>query len=158
MRPSCRFAMAVHVLALLGYTQEEWVSSAFLAASVNTNPVVIRRLLLNLRRAGLIDTCKGAGAGSRLSRPAGRINLAEICRAVEETEPFGAPSRRPSSVCPVGRSIGKVLNSVFASARQALECDLERVTVADVIASIGGTKAQRLSGGRCRRAAGRGGV
>lgn len=138
--------MAVHVLALLGYRQDEWVSSAFLAASVNTNPVVIRRLLLTLRRAELIETCKGAGAGSRLSRPAGRINLAEVCRAVEETEPFGAPARRPSSTCPVGHSIGRVLDKVFASARQALERDLERVTVADVIASIGCPKARRAAG------------
>ena len=80
--------MAVHVLAVLAYKEGDRVTSAFLAGSVNTNPVIIRRLLLSLQRAKLVDTCKGAGSGSRLSRSPGRINLAEVYRAVEEAEPF----------------------------------------------------------------------
>ena len=75
--------MAVHVLAVLAYKEGDRVTSAFLAGSVNTNPVIIRRLLLSLQRAKLVDTCKGAGSGSRLNRSPGRINLAEVYRAVE---------------------------------------------------------------------------
>src|SRR5690242_16563382 len=66
MRTSCRFAMAVHVLTVLAYKEGDRATSAFLAASVNTNPVIIRRLLLALQKAKLVDTSKGAGAGSRL--------------------------------------------------------------------------------------------
>src|SRR6187549_583105 len=102
MRTSCRFAMAVHVLTVLAYKEGDRVTSAFLAGSVNTNPVIIRRLLLALQRARLVDTCKGAGAGSRLSRAPGRINMAEIYRAVEISEPFSRPSRKPNDDCPVG--------------------------------------------------------
>ena len=68
--------MAVHVLAVLAYKEGYPVTSAMLAASVNTNPVIIRRLLLSLQRARLVETRKGAGYGSRLSRSPGRINLA----------------------------------------------------------------------------------
>src|SRR5438046_1301705 len=75
MRTSCRFAMAVHVLTVLAYKEGDRVTSAFLAGSVNTNPVVIRRLLLALQRARLVETRKGAGFGSRLSRSPGRIKL-----------------------------------------------------------------------------------
>ena len=97
MRTSCRFAMAVHVLSVLAYKEGDRVTSAQLAGSVNTNPVIIRRLLLALQRARLVETCKGAGSGSRLSRSPVRINMAEVYRAVEACEPFAAPARKPNA-------------------------------------------------------------
>jgi Rrf2 family protein len=128
--------MAVHVLAVLAYKEGDRVTSAFLAGSVNTNPVIIRRLLLTLQRARLVETCKGAGSGSRLSRSPGRINLAEVYRAVEEVEPFAAPSRKPNDACPVGHCIREALRKIFASAERALERDLEQTSLADVINAV----------------------
>jgi DNA-binding IscR family transcriptional regulator len=128
--------MAVHVLAVLAYKEGDRVTSAFLAGSVNTNPVIIRRLLLSLQRARLVDTCKGAGSGSRLNRSPGRINLAEIYQAVEEVEPFATPPRRPNASCPVGHCIRKELDRIFASAQRALERDLEKTSLADVISAV----------------------
>ena len=92
--------MAVHVLAVLAYREGDPVTSARLAASVNTNPVIIRRLLLSLQKARLVETRKGAGAGSRLSRSPGRINLGEVYRAVEDVEPFATPARKANTACP----------------------------------------------------------
>jgi len=128
--------MAVHVLAVLAYKEGDRVTSAFLAGSVNTNPVIVRRLLLSLQRARLVETCKGAGSGSRLSRSPGRINLAEVYRAVEEVEPFATPSRKPNAACPVGHCIREALNRIFASAESAMERDLEKTTLADVINAV----------------------
>ena len=133
MRTSCRFAMAVHVLAVLAYKEGDRVTSTLLAGSINTNPVIVRRLLLALQKAGLVETCKGAGLGSRLSRSPRRINLVEIYRAVEAAEAFAAPARKPNAACPVGHCIKKTLEKVFASAQNALERDLARTTLADVI-------------------------
>ena len=134
--------MAVHVLTVLAYKDGDPVTSAFLAASVNTNPVIIRRLLLALQRARLVETRKGAGAGSRLSRSPARVNLAEIFRAVEVPEPFARPAQKPNPACPVGHCIRETLDQVFASARSALERDLERTTLADIV---------RTARARCRR-------
>ena len=128
--------MAVHVLAVLAYKEGDRVTSALLAGSVNTNPVIIRRLLLALQRAKLVDTCKGAGSGSRLSRSPGRIDLADVYRAVEDVEPFATPSGKPNAACPVGKCIRKTLDRVFASAQSALERDLEKTTLADVMAAV----------------------
>lgn len=136
MRTSCRFAMAVHVLTVLAYKDGARVTSSLLARSVNTNPVIIRRLLLALQRARLIDTCKGAGAGSRLSRSPARINLAEIYRAVEEIEPFARPTRKPNATCPVGNCIRASLEKIFHSAQEALERDLEQTTIAGLIENV----------------------
>jgi Rrf2 family protein len=136
MRTSCRFAMAVHVLAVLAYKEGDRATSALLAGSVNTNPVIIRRLLLALQRARLVETCKGAGSGSRLSRSPRRIDLAEVYRAVENAEPFASPSRKPNAACPVGKCIRETLDRVFASAQDALERDLKRTTLADVMDTV----------------------
>lgn len=128
--------MAVHVLAVLAYKEGDRVTSGFLAGSVNTNPVIIRRLLLALQRAKLVDTCKGAGSGSRLSRAPSRITLAEVYRAVEDAETFATPSRKPNAACPVGNCIIATLEQIFTSAQKAMEQDLARKTLADVIEQV----------------------
>ena len=128
--------MAVHVLAVLAYKEGDRVTSAFLAGSVNTNPVVIRRLLLSLQKARLVETCKGAGSGSRLTRSPRRINMAEIYRSVEEAEPFATPARTPNEACPVGHCIRETLARVFGSAERAMERDLEKTTLSDVMDAV----------------------
>jgi Rrf2 family protein len=136
MRTSCRFAMAVHVLALLAYKEGDRVTSAFLAGSINTNPVIVRRLLLALQRAKLVDTCKGAGSGSRLNCSPKRINMAQIYRAVEGVETFKAPSKKPNADCPVGHCMLEALEKIFTSAEHAMERDLEKTSLADVIEAV----------------------
>jgi Rrf2 family protein len=136
--------MAVHVLAVLAYKEGDRVSSSFLAGSVNTNPVIVRRLLLALQRAKLVETCKGAGAGSRLSRAPKRINMDEVYRAVEAAEPFARPSRHPNAACPVGHYMRKTLENVFVSAQNAMERDLEKTTLADIIDAV-------KASGACRK-------
>lgn len=136
MRTSCRFAMAVHVLTVLAYKEGDRVTSACLAESVNTNPVIIRRLLLALQRAKLVETRKGADSGSRLSCSPARINLAQVYRAVEESDPFPSPTKKPNAACPVGNCIRDTLNAVFASAELALERDLEKTTLAGLLEKV----------------------
>ena len=86
--------------------------------SVNTNPVIIRRLLLALQEAKLVETRKGAGHGSRLARTPGRISLAEVYRAVEDEESFAMPPRSPNQDCPVGHCVQEAIEEVFISARK----------------------------------------
>ena len=137
--------MAVHVLALLAYKEGDPVTSEFLAASVNTNPVVIRRLLLALQKAKLVETRKGAGFGSRLSRSPARITFANVYNAVEEEEPFTLPPNEPNQACPVGQCIQNALHKVFASAESAMQQELAKTTLADIITAV------KLS---CKRKAG----
>jgi Rrf2 family protein len=136
MKTSCRFAMAVHVLTVLAYKDGDRVTSSLLASSVNTNPVVVRRLLLALQEAKLVETRKGMGFGSRLSRSPARINLAQIFRAVESEESFVLPPKKPNQACPVGHCIQAAIGKVFTSAREALERDLEKTTLADLLNKV----------------------
>jgi DNA-binding IscR family transcriptional regulator len=133
---SCRFAMAVHVLAVLAYKEGDRVSSALLASSVNTNPVIIRRLLLALQQAKLVDTSKGPGCGSRLSRSPARINLAEVYEAVKCEPAFNLPRRRANGTCPVGQGIGTVMRQLVSAAQEALEKELARKTLASILQEV----------------------
>jgi DNA-binding IscR family transcriptional regulator len=103
----------MHVLTVLAYKEGEPVTSELLADSVNTNPVVIRRLMLALQEANLVETRKGAGLGSRLKRAPKSINLGEVYRAVETEELFVFPARTPNQDCPVGQCIQRALGQIF---------------------------------------------
>ena len=133
---SSRFAVAVHVLALLAGAGDEAVKSDSVAASVNTNPVVIRRILCALRRAGVVTSQPGAAGGSRLARPANRITLCDIYRAVEGGEVFLLHRRRPSRRCVVGANIEEVLGGVLRETSAAVERALAQTTLADIVARI----------------------
>jgi Rrf2 family protein len=136
MAASCRFAFAVHVLAVLAYKHNGGACSDLIASSVNTNPVVIRRLLSQLRKAGLVTTQKGACGGAALALPPESIPLDAVYRAVESGASFSPHTQEPNPRCPVGAGIVRVLDDVFASAQSALESELSRRTLADVIASM----------------------
>ncbi len=128
--------MAVHVLTVLAYKDGGSVSSAALASSVNTHPVMVRRLLKVLQAARLIETRRGPGLGSRLSRSAARITLAEIYRAVELEELFAFPRRRPNRACPVGQGIRVVLEGVCERAGQAVQKDFEQITLSAILEGV----------------------
>ena len=151
MVSSCRFAFAVHVLAVLALKREGGgVCSDLLAGSVNTNPVIIRRLLTRLRHAGLVTTQKGSGGGATLAAAAEKIPLDAIYRAVESGASFSQHPHRPNQRCIVGAGIERVLEEVFASAQTALEEALARRTLADVLAAMAAEMPPPVSAARAK--------
>ena len=134
MATNCRFAFAVHVLSVLAIHPDEVLSSDFLGQSANTNPVVIRRLLLELREAGLIETMRGPTGGTKLAKPTKEISLLDIhVAAAGKIEPFGAHPNEPAKKCCVGREIKRVLEGVSDRARAAIEKEYAATSLADVV-------------------------
>ena len=133
---SSRFAVAVHMLTLIASGDEEAVTSDYIAGSVRTNAVVVRRLLGRLRRVGLVRIQPGPRGGARLARPASKILLSDVYHAVEEGQLLGLHKSPPNPRCPVGRNIGSVLSRVFGEAEAAMESTLRRHTVADMVAGL----------------------
>ena len=131
-----RFAVAVHILTLLEQQQGEPVTSEYIAGSVNTNPSLVRRLVGMLSKAGLATAQLGTGGGALLARPATRITLLDVYRAVDEGELFAMHRERPNPACPIGRNIQAALESHFETASKALEDELRQVTIADVLADV----------------------
>jgi DNA-binding IscR family transcriptional regulator len=103
---------------------------------VNTNPVVIRRLLSQLRKAGLVTTRKGTHGGAALGLAPEAITLDAVYRAVEPQAFCGPERPQPDLKCPVGAGIARVLDEVFASAQAALEAALQTRTLRDVLSAM----------------------
>ena len=83
MQISSRFTIAVHVFTCIETFKDQYkMTSDFLASSINVNPVIVRKLLGQLKEAGLIEVRRGLG-GASLARPADEITLLDIYRAVE---------------------------------------------------------------------------
>jgi Rrf2 family protein len=133
---SSRFAVAVHVLTLLEHEQGRPATSTYIADSVRTNPAVVRRLLAQLGRAGLVTARLGAGGGTVLARSADRIRLVDVYRAVETAGLFAMHRSPPNPRCPVGRHIQATLGQVIGRAERALERELGGVTLGDVARSV----------------------
>lgn len=133
-----RFAVAVHVLIFLHRQGEEPTTSETLAASVNTNPSLIRRILSNLNRAGLTTAQMGAGGGALLARPGRTITLLDVHRAVEDDRDLIPIHPSPHPMCPVGGNIKKVLTPRIKEVQQAMHAQLARTTIADLADEIQG--------------------
>lgn len=136
MSNSSRFTVATHVLGLLALLRDGPVTSEYIARSVNTNPVVIRRILGVLGKAGLVETHPGAGGGSTLAVDPASITLLEIYRLMEGGGIFPMHSQAPSDECVCGRHIQTVLSEVFAEAQNAMEAVLAGVTVESIALQI----------------------
>ena len=143
MSTSSRFAVAVHILTMMAWAEDEPVKSEIAAGSVNTNPVVIRRILCSLARAQLVISQAGAAGGSRLARKPSLITLLDVYRAVEPGQVFLLHQRRPNRHCPVGTGIQTVLQSILQDVNSAVEEVLSNMTVADVVARIESCKRNR---------------
>lgn len=134
MQISSRFTIAVHICTCIDtFAKERKVTSEFLASSVDVNPVIIRRILLQLKSAGLVSVQRGTG-GAALAKPLEEITFLDIYRAVDcvgEGELFHF-HENPNPECPVGRNIHAVLDGKLERVQSAMERELESITLADV--------------------------
>lgn len=136
MAANSRLTIAVHALAWLALAQRQGrdvLTSDQVAASVNTNAVIIRRCLGDLRGAGLVRVRHGAGAGWSLARAPAEITLLEVHDAVGQEQPFGMHRTEPNLECPVGRGIRPALDRVYGQVDQVVRRELAHVSVADVL-------------------------
>lgn len=130
---SSRFSIAVHTLSLIAIGPNECTGD-FIASSVNTNPVVIRRIMGMLKKAGFIDVRPGVGGASLLKEPE-QITLLDIYRAVDVTEEHQLfrIHEKPNIACPVGRNIEQVLQTELKDAQSVMEQRLSQTTLAQII-------------------------
>jgi len=133
MAANSQFSIAVHILAMLAKFREANIKSEYIAGSVNTNAVVIRRLLVQLNRANLVISQTGSTGGTRLARNAEEIHLAEIYKAVSCGEIFALHGKSPNQDCPIGKNIEAVLCNLQKEIDKTVGEKLSQYTLADVI-------------------------
>jgi DNA-binding IscR family transcriptional regulator len=135
MSTNSQFATMVHVLTLLACTKNP-TSSTWIAGSVNTNPVVIRKIVGRLREAGLVKTLSGSAGGAFLDREPADITLAEVYNLVKAETFFGLRPSEPNPHCPVGRNIQEILIGICTEMDELIAAALTQITVADVMEQV----------------------
>jgi Rrf2 family protein len=136
MASSSRFAIAVHTLALMASFEGKPIKSEYIACLVKTNAVVIRRLMCELSKAGLIESQSGASGGSWLKREAGQISLWAVYRAVESGEVFSLHHPAEEASCQISCNIAEVLTEVQTKIDSAIEQTLSEISLADVLEKL----------------------
>lgn len=126
-----RFAISLHILTLLARNPGEWKSSNEIAESVNINPALVRKDLVNLKKAGLITSKEGKKGGSQLSRPPHLILLSEVYGSVKKESLFGWPKNDPNKKCPVGGHMYQNLQQMYDDVEVTLVTKLSGMTLAD---------------------------
>jgi Rrf2 family protein len=126
--------MAAHMLGMLACAEREAkcsLTSESMARSIQTNPVVVRRLLRDLARAGLVETKRGVGGGVSLARGPEEITLRDVYEAVEEdAELLGRYPTGPSPSCDMAPMVAEYLEGVVGRAESAFKQSLESTTLA----------------------------
>lgn len=139
MAANSRYTIALHSLLLLegpdgGFTSSDWISG-----SVNTNPVFIRRILAELKRAKLVEGTHGRAGGYRLRRDPREVTLWDVYQVFREEEgPFALHAKKPNPQCPIGGRIQKHLKAVYAETDDSMRKVLSKSTLASLRERIRG--------------------
>ena len=132
MQISSRFTMAIHMFTCIDAFPGQKMTSDFMAASIGTNPVIIRKLLLQLKAAGLLEVARGTG-GVSLTRPLSEITFLDVYKAVEcSEENLFRFHENPNPACQVGRNIHQVLDGKLQQVQNAMEEELASIRISDV--------------------------
>ncbi|MDE7204368.1 MAG: Rrf2 family transcriptional regulator [Lachnospiraceae bacterium] len=134
MQISSRFTIAIHMLVCMDVFKDEYkVTSEFMASSINVNPVIIRKILSQLKDAGLIEVKRGMG-GATIARPLDEITFFDVYQSVDciEENALFHFHENPDPECPVGKNIHRVLDDKLLRIQEAMERELKAITLADI--------------------------
>ena len=134
MQITSRFTVALHIFTCVEVFKDEYkVTSDFLAGSINTNPVLIRKILTQLKAAGLITVARGTG-GIAVTRPLSEITFYDVYQAIEPVEngDLFRFHENPNPKCPVGRNIHALLDNKLKAIQGAMEDEMKKYTLEDL--------------------------
>lgn len=134
MQISSRFTIALHIFACVeAFKEKQRLTSSFLSQSIHTNPVIIRNILLQLKRAGLIEVARGSG-GITVEKPLSDITFYDVYEAIEPLENGSLFHfhEAPDPKCPVGRNIHTLLDDRLNDIQKAMEEKMKAYTLADL--------------------------
>lgn len=133
---STKYAVSIHILSLIATKKEKSITSDYIAESVNTNPALVRRLMIGLKKAGLIQTQTKIGVTGLMKAPE-EISLLEIFKAVEERQDLFAIHSDTNTTCPVGAKIGCVLENINGNIQSKFEEELENLHLSNILEGLG---------------------
>jgi Rrf2 family protein len=137
MAANSLLASAVQILCFTAYVGGEKTNSEFIARSLKTNAVVVRRILKSLERQGLVEIRSGRYGGVTLKRAPEDISLQDIYRALEPGDGLFALRASGNPRCPVNLAMKGLLTPVFNAADAAVDDVLRQTKLASLVEKIG---------------------
>lgn len=126
---SGKFAITLHILTLLSKFPDEYLSSEFLAESMNLHPVLIRKEIANLKKHHIVESKEGKNGGTKLLKPASEINLDDIFKITFKTVSLGYSKNDPNPKCPVGKQINKKLDELYIDINEKISEELNTISL-----------------------------
>ncbi|MFC6323836.1 Rrf2 family transcriptional regulator [Companilactobacillus baiquanensis] len=145
MKYSYKLSDAIHILVYIDIIPDENISSTDIAESIEANASVVRKLMANLKKAGLLDSQVGA-AHPKLAKPADTITLLDVFKAVETNHELLHVDPRTNMDCPVGANIQQTLNSAYERVQKAAENEMSNLTIQDMIDNIQDLRQNKKNG------------
>lgn len=135
MKYSHKLSDAVHILAYLDIYQGNDLSSRAIAASIESNPSVVRSLASDLRKAGLIDSRQGV-AGAELAKKPAEISLYDVFMAIDADHNLLHIDPKTNPQCVVGGNIQAVLTKSYQQVEAQAFNEMRQITLQDIIDQI----------------------
>ncbi|QKJ62889.1 Rrf2 family transcriptional regulator [Flavobacterium sp. M31R6] len=128
---SGKFAITIHILTLLSKFPDEYLSSDFIAGSMNVHPVLVRKEIANLKKNHIVESKEGKNGGTRLLKSASKISLNAIFKMTFDTVTLGFSKNEPNPDCPVGKQIKKNLENLYDDINKTINIQLNEITLED---------------------------
>jgi DNA-binding IscR family transcriptional regulator len=126
---SGKFAITVHILTLMTRYPEEYLTSDFIAGSMNINPVLVRKEMANLKKHNIVESREGKFGGTRLAKPAAEITLEDIFNLTFDCVSLGYAKNDPNPNCPIGKKINSNLDGLYKDINEKICCQLKDITL-----------------------------
>lgn len=131
-----RFATILHILTLLNTSKNQWLSSEWIAGSINVNAVIVRKELALLSKNNFVETRKGKEGGYQLKMEAKNVLLSDLIRLILEDGTFINKKNKPNPECFIGKQMNKNLDQLYADINYRIYEFLEQKTLADFYQSF----------------------
>jgi DNA-binding IscR family transcriptional regulator len=126
---SGKFAITIHILTLLTKFPEEYLSSEFIAGSINLHPVLVRKEIANLKKNNIVESKEGKNGGTKLLKSASNISLDTIFKMTFDTVSLGFSKNEPNPNCPVGKKINENLENLYGNINEKISLQLSGITL-----------------------------
>lgn len=128
---SGKFAITIHILTLLTKFPNDYLSSEFIAGSINLNPVLVRKEIANLKAHHIVESKEGKNGGTKLALDPSKITLKEIFKITFETINLGYAKNLPNPECPVGKKLNQNLSILYAEMNEKVSLQLQGISLED---------------------------
>ena len=126
---SGKFAISIHILTLLAKFPDDYLSSEFIASSINLNPVLVRKEIANLKKNQIVMSKEGKNGGTKLNISPSKVTLKQIFESTFEEISLGFSKNEPNPKCPVGKEINQNLSALYTTLNDSVMKQLEATTL-----------------------------